>query len=60
MADLIGICEVMQPATLSYDVGKGRPKLTAWIERVKNDLKPHFDETIVKAQEVASPFKRDF
>jgi len=60
MADLLGISEVMQPATLSYDVCKGRPKLAAWMERVKNDLKPHFDETIVKAQEVASPFKRDF
>lgn len=27
-----------------YDPSQGRPKLAAWMERVKNELNPHYDE----------------
>lgn len=44
LADLLGICELMQPFAASFDVTEGRPKLKAWMERVKMRLQPHFDE----------------
>ena len=44
IADLLGICELMQPYAAGYDVSEGRPKLAEWMKRVKTRLQPHFDE----------------
>jgi len=44
IADLLGICEVMQPVIIGYDIFANRPKLEAWEARVKERLQPHFDE----------------
>ena len=44
LSDLLCICEIMQPVAIRYDVTKGRPKLAAWMERVKSRLGVVFDE----------------
>ena len=44
IADLMGVCELMQPYAVNMDVREGHPVLAAWIERVKTRLEPHFEE----------------
>ena len=44
IADLMGICELMQPYGVNMDVREGHPVLAAWMERVKTRLEPHFEE----------------
>ena len=44
IADLLGICELMQPYATNLDVRDGHPILAAWMERVKKRLEPHFEE----------------
>jgi len=44
IADLLGICELMQPVMVGHEVFANRPKLEAWATRVKERLNPHFDE----------------
>ncbi len=44
LADLFAICELLQPGCTGYDVTQGRPRLLAWMARVKARLQPHFDE----------------
>ena len=43
-ADIIAVCELEQPSMAGYDVKKGRPILAEYMERVKADLQPHYDE----------------
>ena len=45
IADLFGICELQQPVSVGYDVTRNRPRLAAWIQRVKDAIQPHFDDT---------------
>ncbi|KAM9314248.1 glutathione S-transferase theta-1b [Pholidichthys leucotaenia] len=55
LADLVAIVEVMQPVGAGVDVFEGRPKLSAWRDRVQATIgKELFDEThegIVGARE---------
>lgn len=44
VADILAICEFMQPTVNGGDVSEGRPLLKAYIDRVKNRLNPIFDE----------------
>jgi len=44
IADLLGICELMQPVIVGHKVFANRPKLEGWAARVKERLHPHFDE----------------
>ena len=44
IADLMGVCELMQPYAVNMDVREGHPVLAAWMERVKTRLEPQFDE----------------
>jgi len=44
IGDLLGICELMQPVIVGHKVFSNRPKLEAWVARVKESLHPHFDE----------------
>ena len=44
IADLLGVCELMQPFASGQDVTHDRAKLAAWMNRVKVRLQPHFDE----------------
>ena len=45
IADLLGVCELMQPGCVGYDFCKGRPSLTEWFQRVKDQIQPHYDDT---------------
>ena len=44
VADIFAICELMQPVSIGYPVGRNRPRMRKWMERVKVRLQPHFDE----------------
>lgn len=44
VADLLGACEIEQLQVTDYNPFEGRPKLTAWIERVRNATKPDYDD----------------
>jgi len=57
IADLLGICELMQPVIVGHDVFANRPKLEAWAARVKDRLYPHFDEAHKFAYIVRDQFK---
>uniref|UniRef100_A0A3Q2Y6E2 Glutathione S-transferase theta 1a n=1 Tax=Hippocampus comes TaxID=109280 RepID=A0A3Q2Y6E2_HIPCM len=38
LADLVAVAEIMQPVSSGVDVFSGRPKLSAWCERVKKEV----------------------
>ncbi|XP_067910808.1 glutathione S-transferase theta-2 [Heterodontus francisci] len=44
LADLLAICELMQPIAADRDILKDRPKLIAWRNRVQSALGKTFDE----------------
>ncbi|XP_019619592.1 PREDICTED: glutathione S-transferase theta-1-like isoform X2 [Branchiostoma belcheri] len=46
IADLLAINELMQCLASGRDVTKGRPKLRAWMDRVREKLQPHFDKSV--------------
>ncbi|XP_012675132.1 glutathione S-transferase theta-1b isoform X2 [Clupea harengus] len=58
LADLVAIVEVMQPVGSGLNVFEGRPKLSAWRDRVRAAIGPElFDEThqiILNAQEMVN------
>lgn len=43
-ADLMAACELEQPKIADYDPFAGRPKLTNWHERVKEETNPIYNE----------------
>ncbi|XP_051888036.1 glutathione S-transferase theta-1a [Pristis pectinata] len=62
LADLVAVVELMQPLGVGFDSFSGRPKLTAWRERVKVALgKELFDEAhepLMKIEETWSNLDR--
>eukprot|EP00057_Strongylocentrotus_purpuratus_P005415 XP_003730928.1 PREDICTED: glutathione S-transferase theta-1-like [Strongylocentrotus purpuratus] len=44
VADVLAVPEMMQNTVNGRDVTEGRPKLRAFVDRVKNRLNPVFDE----------------
>lgn len=44
IADLLGVCEIEQPRMAGYDARTEYPKIAAWMDRVHQDLTPHYDE----------------
>nr|BAS29974.1 glutathione S-transferase theta [Cyprinus carpio] len=44
LADLLAVCELMQPMCSGRDVLKDRPKLLSWRSRVQSALSDSFDE----------------
>ncbi|KAM4745036.1 glutathione S-transferase theta-3-like [Anableps anableps] len=44
LADLVAMVEIMQPLGVGVDGFEGRPKLTAWRDRVKKELGPKLFE----------------
>lgn len=44
VADILACCELEQPSMAGYDVRKGRPILAEYMNRVKSDLNPHYDD----------------
>ncbi|PIK44482.1 putative glutathione S-transferase theta-1 isoform X3 [Apostichopus japonicus] len=60
IADLLGTCEVMQTAGVDPDFTKDHPKMKAWIQRVRHETNPHFDDThkmIYKLGKISDPGK---
>jgi len=43
-ADILAACEMEQPSMAGYNVGDGRPILSAYMKRVREELSPHYDE----------------
>lgn len=41
-----------------YDVGEGRPILRAYMERVRADLHPHYDEVMVRFNKFISKYTK--
>ena len=44
IADLLCVCELLQPSIGGEDVTAGRPKLRDYMKRVQSRLNPQFDE----------------
>lgn len=44
VADIFCACELEQPRMAGYDPTKGRPKLTAWMEKVVEATSPYYQE----------------
>ena len=44
IADLLGVCELMQVSICGVDIYPGHPRLRAWMDRTKARLQPTFDE----------------
>lgn len=55
IADVLAICELAQAVASGFAIGDGRPRLLAWIERVKGQL-PDF-EKVHGSMEVKKPFR---
>ncbi|KAG8225500.1 hypothetical protein J437_LFUL014136 [Ladona fulva] len=56
VADIWGACEVEQPKMAGYDVRVNRPNLSNWLDRVRNDLNPHYDEVHMYVNRIAESF----
>uniref|UniRef100_A0A6M2DI15 glutathione transferase n=1 Tax=Xenopsylla cheopis TaxID=163159 RepID=A0A6M2DI15_XENCH len=44
IADIMGACELEQTKIAGFDTAEGRPKFQEWLERVRKELNPHYDE----------------
>ncbi|XP_058444862.1 glutathione S-transferase theta-1-like [Malaya genurostris] len=44
IADLVAACEIEQPKLTGYDARVGRPKLAAWMQRVRERTQQDYDE----------------
>lgn len=42
-----------------YDPRDGRPKLSAWLERVRNDMNPYYDEAHVMVNRLAQKYEAE-
>ncbi|XP_055846254.1 glutathione S-transferase theta-3-like [Episyrphus balteatus] len=43
-ADIFGVSELQQTTLSKYDVGRNYPKIAEWIENVRQETNPHFDD----------------
>ena len=44
VADIVAACELMQVTISGRDIFAGHPTLKQWIERVKKETQPYFDQ----------------
>ncbi|XP_012216047.2 glutathione S-transferase theta-3 [Linepithema humile] len=44
VADIFGVCELEQPRMAGYEPRTGRPRLTAWMDRVAKETSPYYEE----------------
>ncbi|KAF4518210.1 hypothetical protein B566_EDAN005935 [Ephemera danica] len=56
IADILGACEVEQPRMAGFDPCEGRPRLSAWMERVKQQLAPHYEDAHEKVRSITNKF----
>nr|WEU54068.1 glutathione s-transferase theta-1 [Protohermes costalis] len=57
IADLLGACEVEQPRIAGYEPRDGRPKLTAWLDRIRTEMNPHYDEVHSEVNKLADKYQ---
>ena len=57
LADILGICEVMQVISLGYPVERNRPRMKRWMKQVKQRLQPHFDELHEEVMEFGRKYR---
>ncbi|KAJ8942023.1 hypothetical protein NQ318_002777 [Aromia moschata] len=44
IADVLAACEVEQTRMTGFEPTEGRPMLQAWLDRVKNECNPYYEE----------------
>lgn len=57
IADLLGACEIEQTRMAGYDPCEGRPKLSAWLSSIREELKPYYDEAHVPVNKIVEKHK---
>ncbi|KAJ8042954.1 Glutathione S-transferase T1 [Holothuria leucospilota] len=60
IADLLGVCEIVQVGSVNVDFAKDYPVMKAWIQRVRNETNPNFDEVhkiLYKIGKITDPSK---
>ncbi|KAJ8971841.1 hypothetical protein NQ317_001554 [Molorchus minor] len=57
-ADILAACEIEQPRMAGYEPQEGRPKLTAWLQAVKNKCNPYYDEAHGILNKIAKQTKK--
>lgn len=53
-ADILAACELEQPKMADYNPFEGRPRLTAWYQKVKALTNPFYDEAHVILNKIAN------
>lgn len=61
VADLFAACEIEQPRMAGFEPTEGRPILKEWLDRVKAETQPYYEEAnvilnkvVAKGQKIAS------
>jgi len=44
VADILAVCELEQPSMAGYDVARDREVLSKYMERIRTELNPHYDD----------------
>ncbi|KAI7815383.1 glutathione S-transferase [Rhyzopertha dominica] len=59
VADLFAACEIEQPRMAGYDPKNGRPKLAEWLDRVRQETNPFYDEAHEVLNRAVSVFGKE-
>lgn len=57
VADVFAACELEQPRLGGYNPTEGRPVLKKWLEKVKNECAPFYEEAHVVLNKVIAQSK---
>lgn len=57
VADIFGACEIEQTRLAGYDPYEGRPVLKEWMERVKKETSPYYEEAHAVVNKIANKHK---
>ena len=56
----VGACEMMQPIAAGYDLDTSKfPRVQDWMERVKKETQPHFDDAHAIARRMREKILQD-
>jgi len=56
IADLLAVTEMEQPGMAGFDIREGHPKITEYMNRVRERLQPHYDEAHEMVRKVEKAF----
>ena len=59
VADIMACCELEQPSLAGYDVRDGRPILSEYMKRIKEELNPHYDDVHAVVYQMTKKFGGD-